>query len=101
MYTGASCGITGWDEFTSEADLVHLRAMHTAEDVIVQFTGHEMHYPGNSSGRLRLLPRNEWRVEAEFSDGSRQWMLWAEAKQMAALDTYAEKHNLKLRVPAT
>ncbi len=105
-----------------------------------------------SSGRLRLLPRNECRFEAEFSDGSviepakglagftpmphaamsdtgarcalnktegplswsqgphygtlvgtvtgsRQWMLWAEAKQMAALDTYAAEHKLKL--PAT
>ena len=30
---------------------------------------------------------------------SRQWMLWAEAKQMAALDTYAAEHKLKL--PAT
>jgi hypothetical protein len=35
----------------------------------------------------------------EFSDGSKQWMLWAEAKQMAALDTYAAEH--KLRLPAT
>ncbi len=88
---------------TSEADLVDLRAMDTAEDVIVRFVRHEMHYPNNhdSSGRLRLLPRNEWRFEAasEFSDGSRQWMLWAEAKQMAALDTYAAEHKLKL--PAT
>ena len=87
---------------TSEADLVDLRAMDAAEDVIVRFVRHEMHYPSNSesSGRLRLLPRNEWRFEAEFSDGSRQWMLWAEAKQMAALDsTYAAEHKLKL--PAT
>jgi hypothetical protein len=64
-----------------------------------------MHYPKNSSGRLRLLPRNEWRFEAEFkfSDGSKQWagpgMLWPEAKQMAALDIYATEHKLKL--PAT
>jgi hypothetical protein len=84
---------------TSEADLVDLRAMDTAEDVIVRFVRHEMHYPSNSSGRLRLLPRNEWRFEAQFSDGSKQWMLWAEAKQMAALDTYAAEHKLKL--PAT
>ncbi len=67
---------------TSEADLVDLRAMDTAEDVtrIVRFVRHEMHYPNNSSGRLRLLPRNEpeWRFEAEFSDGSKQWMLWAD-----------------------
>jgi hypothetical protein len=48
----------------------------------------------------RLLPRNECRrFEAEFSDRSKQWMLWAEAKQMAALDTYAAEHKLKL--PAT
>ena len=77
--------------------------MDTAEDVIVRFVRHETHYPNNSSGRLRLLPRNEWRFEGEFSDGSRQWMLWAEAKQMAAqmaaLDTYAAEHKLKL--PAT
>ena len=81
------------------------RWIHTAEDVIVRFVRHEMHYPntGNSSGRLRrtlrLLPRNERRFEAEFSDGSKQWMLWAEVKQMAALDTYAAEHKLKL--PAT
>ena len=84
---------------TSEADLLDLRAMDTAEDLIVRFVQHEMHYPNNSSGRLRLLPRNEWRFEAEFSDGSKQWMLWPEAKQMAALDTYATEHKLKL--PAT
>ena len=84
---------------TSEADLLDLRAMDTAEDLIVRFVRHEMHYPKNSSGRLRLLPRNEWRFEAEFSDGSKQWMLWAEAKQMAALDTYAAEQKLKL--PAT
>ncbi len=87
---------------TSEADLVDLRAMDTAEDVIVRFVRHdsdsEMHYPNNSSGRLRLLPRNEWRFEAGFSDGSKhwQWMLWAEGKQMAALDAYAAEHKLKL-----
>jgi hypothetical protein len=40
---------------TSEADLVDLRAMDTAEDVILRFVRHEMHYPNNSSGRLRLL----------------------------------------------
>jgi hypothetical protein len=86
---------------TSEADLLDLRAMDTAEDLIVRFVQHEMHNPKNSSGRLRLPPRNEWRFEAEFSDhdGSKQWMLWPEAKQMAALDTYATEHKLKL--PAT
>ena len=38
---------------TSEADLVDLRAMDTAEDVIVRFVRHEMHsgYPNSSSGR--------------------------------------------------
>ncbi len=46
-------------------------------------------------------PNNEWRFEAEFSDGSRQWMLWAEAKQIAALDTYAAEHKLKLPRAAT
>ena len=51
---------------TSESDLVDLRAMDTAEDVIVHFVRHEMHYQSNSSGRLRLLPRNEWRFEAEL-----------------------------------
>ncbi len=83
---------------TSAAYLVNLRAMDTAEDVIVRFVRHEMHYPNKSSGRLRLpvLPRNEWRFEAEFSDGSKQWMLWAEAKQMTALDIYAAEHKLKL-----
>ena len=85
---------------TSEADLVDLRAMDTAEDVIVRFVRHEMHsgYPNSSSGRpgpVATAPRNEWRFdsEAEFSDGSKQWMLWAEAKQMAALDTYAAEHK--------
>ncbi len=83
---------------TSEADfkLVDLRAMDTAEDVIVRFV---RFVPNNSSGRLRLLLRNELQFEAAFSDGSKQWMLWAEAKQMAALDTYASEHKLKL--PAT
>ena len=84
---------------TSEADLVDLRAMDTAEDVMVRFVRHEMHYPNHPSGRLRLLPGNEWRFEAESGDGSKQWMLWAEAKQMAALNTYAAEH--KLRLPAT
>ena len=84
--------------------------MDTAEDsdVIVRFVrlGHEMHYPlaSNSSERLRLLPRSEWRFEAEFSDGSesKQWILWAASeanlKQMAALDTHwhAAEHKLKL-----
>jgi hypothetical protein len=81
---------------TSEADLMDLRAMDTAEDVIVQFVEHEMHYPNGAGGRLRLLPRREWRFKAEFSDGSTKWMLWAEANQMAALDVYAAKHKLKL-----
>jgi hypothetical protein len=93
--------------------------MDTAEDsdVIVRFVrlGHEMHYPlpvaSSSSERLRLLPRNEWRFEAasEFSDGSKQWMLWAASeanlKQMAALarDTHwhAAEHKLKLPQAAT
>jgi hypothetical protein len=86
---------------------LQVRAMDTAEDVILRFVRHEMHYPNNSSGRLRLLPpsRNEWRFQAEFSDGStsKQWMLWAEAKQimMAALDTYAAEHKLKLSATLT
>jgi hypothetical protein len=54
---------------TSEADLVDLRAMDTAEDVIVRFVRHEMHYPNNSSGRLRLLPRNEWRLKRNSAMG--------------------------------
>ena len=81
---------------TSESDLMDLRAMDTAEDVIVQFVEHEMHYPNGAGGRLRLLPRSQWRFKAEFSDGSTRWMLWAEANQMAALDVYAAKHKLKL-----
>jgi hypothetical protein len=105
MFIGASCGNAGWGSLVSEADLADLRAMDTAEDVIVRFVRHEMHYPNNSSGRLRLLPRNEWRFEAEFSDGSKQWTLWAEAKQMAALsdtlDTHAASAEHKLRLPAT
>jgi hypothetical protein len=107
----------------SEADLVDLtsdgsRAMDTTStaedsDVIVRFVrlGHEMHYPlaSDSSGRLRLLvPRNEWRFEAEFSDGSKQWMLWAASAseatskqtRMAALGTYAAAEH-KLKLPAT
>ena len=78
---------------TSEADLLDLRAMDTSEDVIVQFIEHEMHYPNGAGGRLRLLPRSQWRFKAEFSDGSTKWMQWAEANQMAALDVYAAKHK--------
>ena len=43
----------------------------------------------------KLLPRSEWRFEAEFSDGSK-WMLWPEANKMAALDEYAAQCKLKL-----
>jgi hypothetical protein len=46
--------------------------MDTAEDVIVRFIDHDMHYPqgkGSKNSR-KLLPRSEWRFEAEFSDGS-------------------------------
>jgi hypothetical protein len=39
--------------------------------------------------------------EAMFSDGSKQWMLWAEAKQMAALDAYHDAAEHKLELPAT
>ena len=57
---------------TGATDLLDLRAMDTAEDVIVRFIDHDMHYPqgkGSKNSR-KLLPRSEWRFEAEFSDGS-------------------------------
>ena len=57
---------------TGATDLLDLKAMDTAEDVIVRFIDHDMHYPqgkGSKNSR-KLLPRSEWRFEAEFSDGS-------------------------------
>ncbi len=44
---------------TSEADLVDLRAMDTAEDVTVRFVRHEMHYPNNSSGLVIAIAPSE------------------------------------------
>ena len=44
----------------------------------------------------KLLPRSEWRFEAQFTDGSTKWMLWPEASRMAALDEYAAQEKLKL-----
>ena len=53
--------------------------------------------PGKGSKNSRkLLPRSEWRFQAEFSDGSTKWMLWPEANKMAALDEYAAQCKLKL-----
>ena len=70
--------------------------------MIVRFIDHDMHssYPqgkGSKNSR-RLLPRSEWRFEAEFSDGSTKWMFWPEANnlKMAALDEYAAQCKLKL-----
>jgi hypothetical protein len=83
---------------TGATDLLDLRAMDTAEDVIVRFIDHDMHYPqgrGSKNSR-KLLPRSEWRFMAEFSDGSTKWMLWPEANKMAALDEYAAQCKLKL-----
>jgi len=37
---------------TSEADLLDLRAMDTAEDLIVRFVRHEMHYPKKFLGKV-------------------------------------------------
>jgi hypothetical protein len=85
---------------TGATDLLDLRAMDTAEDVIVKFIDHDMHYPaGNLKGgkaSRKLLPRSEWRFEAQFTDGSTKWMLWPEANRMAALDEYAAQCKLKL-----
>ncbi len=83
---------------TGATDLLDLRATDTAEDVIVRFIDHDMHYPqgkGSKNSR-KLLPRSEWRFEAEFSDGGTKWMLWPEANKMAALDEYAARCKLKL-----
>jgi hypothetical protein len=83
---------------TGATDLLDLRAMDTAVDVIVRFIDHDMHYPqgkGSKNSR-KLLPRSEWRFMAEFSDGSTKWMLWPEANRMAALDEYAARCKLKL-----
>ena len=49
-----------------------------------------------SKNSRKLLPRSEWRFEAEFSDGGTKWMLWPEANKMAALDEYAAQCKLKL-----
>ena len=76
--------------------------MDTAEDVIVRFIDHDMHYPqgrGSKNSR-KLLPRSEWRFEAEFSDGSTKWMLWPEANKMAALDEYSmQPTECELKLP--
>jgi hypothetical protein len=87
---------------TGATDLLDLRAMDTAEDVIVKFIDHDMHYPAGKGGKAsrKLLPRSEWRFEAQFTDGSTKWMLWPEARaqanRMAALDEYAAQCKLKL-----
>ncbi len=45
---------------TSATDLLDLRAMDTAEDVIVRFIDHDMHYPqGKGKTSRRLLPTEE------------------------------------------
>ncbi len=78
--------------------------MDTAEDVIVRFIDHDMHYPqgrGSKNSR-KVLPRSEWRFRAEFSDGSTKWMLWPEAIQankMAALDEYAAPASVSSSFP--
>jgi hypothetical protein len=83
---------------TGATDLLDLRAMDTAEDVIVKFIDHDMHYPAGKGGKAsrKLLPRSEWRFEAQFTDESTKWMLWPEANRMAALDEYAAQCKLKL-----
>jgi hypothetical protein len=68
---------------TGATDLLDLRAMDTAEDVIVRYIDHDMHNPqgkGSKNSR-KLLPRSEWRFEAdsEFSNGTK-WMLWPEGR---------------------
>ncbi len=81
---------------TGATDLLDL-TIDTAEDVIVQFIDHDMHYPAGKGGKAsrKLLP-SEWRFEAQFTDGSTKWMLWPEANRMAALDEYAAQCKLKL-----
>jgi hypothetical protein len=59
---------------TGATDLLDLRAMDTAEDVIVRFIDHDMHYPqgkGSKNSR-KLLPRSEWRFEAA-SEFEQRW----------------------------
>ena len=91
-------GLTG----ATDLLVLDLRAMDsdTAEDVIVRFIDHDMHYPqgkgSHGKNSRKLLPRSEWRFMAEFSDGSTKWMLWPEANKMAALDEYAFQCKLKL-----
>ena len=72
---------------TSPEDLIDLRAMDTAEEVVTKIVKHDdIHYPVQlETDRKRLLPRYQWRFKAEFSDGTRQWMHWAEANQQRAL----------------
>ena len=57
---------------TGATDLLDLRAMDTAEDAIVKFIDHDMHYPAGKGGKAsrKLLPRSEWRFEAKFTDDS-------------------------------
>jgi hypothetical protein len=86
---------------TSPDDLIDLRAMDTAEEVVLKIVKHDIHYPVRSEAdRKRLLPRRLWRFKAEFVDGTRQWMYWAEANQQAALDAYSREHP-ELKLPTT
>ena len=86
---------------TSPDDLIDLRAMDTAEEVVLKIVKHDIHYPVRSeTDRKRLLPRRLWRFKAEFVDGTRQWMYWAEANQQAALDAYSREHP-ELKLPTT
>ena len=86
---------------TSPDDLIDLRAMDTAEEVVTKIVKHDMYYPMISkTDRKRLLPRHQWRFKAEFSDGTRQWMHWTEANQQQALDVYSREHP-ELKLPAT
>ena len=86
---------------TSSDDLIDLRAMDTAEEVVTKIVKHDMYYPMISkTDRKRLLPRHQWRFKAEFSDGTRQWMHWPEANQQQALGVYSREHpELNLKLP--
>jgi hypothetical protein len=76
--------------------------MDTAEEEVTKIVKNDdIHYPVQlETDRKRLLPRYQWRFKAEFSDGTRQWMHWAEANQQRTLDVYCRMQP-ELKPPIT
>ncbi len=55
------------------------RGMDPAQDAIVQFIQHKLHYPNGGTGsdaKQRLPLRSQWRLNAELADESTKWLYW-------------------------